>query len=333
MAKARHAVVQRYHGNPILTPDDMPILASGVYNAGAVKLGDQYLLMLRVETIDIKNVFWVATSDDGYHFTLWDEPVPMPDTSEFREHTSGMYYDPRITPLEGHYYITFAAHSDRGVRIALMRTDDFRHYEWLGFISEPDNRNAVLFPEKFGGYYVRLDRPIREGDQGDIWISYSPDLIHWGNSKCVIRAGGGWGWKKIGAGAPPIKTDQGWLEIFHAVHVMVGYQYVYHLGVMLLDLNDPSRVIARGRAPILSPRESYERVGLTPNVVFTCGVILESDGEVKIYYGAADTVLCLGTARLEDLIAACFDSEEESHQCDSRGKRKNCSDNHVGWIS
>jgi predicted GH43/DUF377 family glycosyl hydrolase len=140
-------------------------------------------------------------------------------------------------------------------------------------------------------------------------ISYSPDLIFWGKSKCVFKRGahGHWYWQKIGAGAVPIKTKKGWLEIWHGVHVMAGYQYVYHLGAMLLDLNDPSKVIARAKAPILSPIEPYERVGLTSNVVFTSGAILEEDGEVKIYYGGADTVQCVATARVEDLIDACFD--------------------------
>jgi predicted GH43/DUF377 family glycosyl hydrolase len=166
----------------------------------------------------------------------------------------------------------------------------------------------VLFPEKIGGLYARLDRPILPYDHGDIWISYLPDLTFWGKSTCVFKRGvhGHWYWKKIGAGAVPIKTKKGWLEIWHGVHVMAGYQYVYHVSAMLLDLNDPSKIIAKAKAPILSPREPYERVGLTSNVVFTSGAILEDDGEVKIYYGGADTVQCVATARLDDLVEACF---------------------------
>jgi predicted GH43/DUF377 family glycosyl hydrolase len=133
-------------------------------------------------------------------------------------------------------------------------------------------------------------------------------LVFWGKSKCIFKRGahGHWYWQKIGAGAVPIKTKKGWLEIWHGVHVMAGYQYVYHLGAMLLDLNDPSKVVARAKAPILSPREPYERVGLTSNVVFTSGAILEEDGEVKIYYGGADTVQCMATAHIDDLVEACF---------------------------
>lgn len=302
----KEEVLVRYPGNPILTPDDMPFACSGVYNSGAVKFGDKYLLVLRVESIDITCCFMIAESDDGYHFTVRPEPIPMPDDEEFREYTAHLIYDPRVTPLEGAYYICFACHSGHGVRVGMMKTEDFESFEWMGFVSEIDNRNAVLFPEKINGSYARLDRPLAQDDRGDIWISYSPDLIHWGRSRCVARraAHGNWQWQKIGAGAVPIKTPEGWLCITHAVHTMARYNYVYHLGVMLLDLEDPSKVVARSRAPILSPRELYERVGLTSNVVFTSGAVVEPDGEVKVYYGGADTVQCVATTTLDKLIWA-----------------------------
>ena len=302
-------VVKRYEGNPILTADDMPFACSGVYNSGITKFGSKYLMVCRVESIDITCCFMIAESDDGYHFTVQPDPIPMPqDDDDFREYTSHLIYDPRVTPLEGAYYLNFACHSGHGVRIGQMRTLDFESYEWLGFTSEIDNRNSVLFPEKINGLYARFDRPLAQDDRANMWISYSPDLIYWGKSKCIAQRAhnGNWQWQKIGAGAVPIKTEHGWLEIWHAVHTMARYNYVYHLGVMLLDLNDPSRVIARSRGPILSPRELYERVGLTMNVVFTSGAILEDDGEVKIYYGGADTVQCVATAQLDDLIDACY---------------------------
>ena len=238
-----------------------------------------------------------------------ESPIRLPEDEEFKKYTDQMIYDPRITEIEGAYYVLFAAHSSYGVRIGMMKTQDFEKFESCGFISEPDNRNGVLFPERIHGLYARLDRPILPDDHGDMWISYSPDLVFWGKSRCVFKRGthGHWYWKKIGAGAVPVKTKKGWLEIWHGVHVMAGYQYVYHLGVMLLDLNDPSEIVARAHAPILSPREHYERVGLTPNVVFTSGAIFEEDGEVKIYYGGADTVQCVATARLDDLVQACFE--------------------------
>ena len=309
MLYPKKEIVKRYPKNPILTAADLPFACSGIYNSGVVKFNGKYLMLCRIESIDISNYFVVALSDDGYKFKVKENPIDLPDDPEFKEYTAEMIYDPRITLLEGKYYICFACHSSHGVRIGMLKTTDFEKFEWCGFISEPDNRNAALFPEKINGLYARLDRPIVPNDHGDMWISYSPDLKFWGLSKCITRHGlhGTWHWLKVGAGAVPIKTKQGWLEIWHGVHILARYQYVYHLGVMLLDLNDPSKVIARGNAPILSPTEIYERVGLTSNVVFTSGAIAEDDGEVKIYYGGADTVQCVATAKLDDLIQACFD--------------------------
>jgi predicted GH43/DUF377 family glycosyl hydrolase len=308
MLYPKKEIVKRYAKNPILTADDMPFTCSGIYNSGVVRFKGKYLMLCRVESIDISNYFIPAISEDGYHFKVNKKPISLPRDEEFKKYTEEMIYDPRITEIDGVYYICFAAHSSYGVRIGMLKTKDFEKFNSCGFISEPDNRNGVLFPEKINGLYARLDRPILPDDRGDIWISYSPDLIFWGRSKCVFKRGlhGHWYWKKIGAGAVPIRTNKGWLEIWHGVHVMAGYQYVYHLGAMLLDLEDPSIVIARAKAPILSPREPYERVGLTSNVVFTSGAILEENGEVKIYYGGADTVQCVATARIEDLVEACF---------------------------
>jgi predicted GH43/DUF377 family glycosyl hydrolase len=308
MLYPKKEIVKRYEKNPILTADDMPFACSGIYNSGVIKFDGKYLMLCRVESIDISNYFIPAISEDGYHFEVRKKPISLPKDEEFKRYTEEMIYDPRITEIDGVYYVCFAAHSSYGVRIGMLKTKDFEKFDSCGFISEPDNRNGVLFPEKIGGLYARLDRPILPGDHGDIWISYSPDLTFWGKSKCVFKRGahGHWYWQKIGAGSAPIKTKKGWLEIWHGVHVMAGYQYVYHLGAMLLDLNDPSKVVARAKAPILSPREPYERSGLTSNVVFTSGAILEEDGEVKIYYGGADTVQCVATAHLEDLIEACF---------------------------
>src|SRR4030042_1701223 len=310
MLYPKKEIVKRYAKNPIVTADDMPFTCSGIYNSGVVRFKGKYLIVCRVESIDISNYFIPAISEDGYHFKVSKKPISLPRDEEFKRYTEEMIYDPRITEIDGVYYICFAAHSSYGVRIGMLKTKDFEKFDSCGFISEPDNRNGVLFPEKIGGLYARLDRPTLPGDHGDIWISYSPDLVFWGKSKCIFKRGaqGHCYWQKIGAGAVPIKTKKGWLEIWHGVHVMAGYQYVYHLGAMLLDLNDPSKVVARAKAPILSPREPYERVGLTSNVVFTSGAILEENGEVKIYYGGADTVQCMATAHIDDLVEACFSS-------------------------
>jgi beta-1,4-mannooligosaccharide/beta-1,4-mannosyl-N-acetylglucosamine phosphorylase len=185
--------------------------------------------------------------------------------------------------------------------MSLARTEDFRSFERLAVISEPGNKDGMLFPRKVNGRYVRLDRPIANG-VGSIWVSYSPDLIHWGDSQVVISPRAGhWDSYRVGASAVPIETDEGWLEIYHGTKMTSGGP-IYRAGVCLLELEDPSVVIGRGDVPILSPRKEYERIGDINNVVFASGAIVESGGEVKVYYGAADTSICVATGRLDELI-------------------------------
>jgi beta-1,4-mannooligosaccharide/beta-1,4-mannosyl-N-acetylglucosamine phosphorylase len=185
----------------------------------------------------------------------------------------------------------------------VSKTSDFKTFEKVAIASEPTNRNMVLFPEKIGGMYVRLDRPFQPGGQGHIWMCDSPDLIHWGNPKCILESRRfAWDQGKIGPGAPPIKTDDGWLVIYHGTTPRCN-GLIYKAGVALLDLDDPSRVIARGKEYLMAPSEDYERVGDVPNVVFVTSAIpdFEKD-EMRLYYGAADTSFCLATARISDLI-------------------------------
>ncbi|MEI8194844.1 MAG: glycoside hydrolase family 130 protein, partial [Phycisphaerae bacterium] len=218
-------------------------------------------------------------------------------------------YDPRITSLDGTFYVTYAAHGTKGVRVCLVQTDDFVTFRRIGYISEPDNRNGVLFPEKVRGRYVRLDRPTMahgQGGKGDMWLNYSPDLIHWGDATLVAETRPErWDGHKLGAGPAPIKTKDGWLLLYHGVYERCN-GLVYRCGAMLLDLEYPEKVIARSNGYILGPQESYERVGDVPNVVFVTGNVLEPDGTGKLYYGAADTVMCLAFARLTDLIDAAL---------------------------
>ncbi|MCK4852104.1 MAG: glycoside hydrolase family 130 protein [Candidatus Omnitrophica bacterium] len=305
--KEKQDIVVRYAGNPILTKDDVPGAARGVYNSGCIRTGEgKYVMLCRVETPAMKQLIWAAESANGIDFKFRPEPVKMPDDAEFREYAAGMYYDPRVTRIGDRYYVVFACHSSHSCRLGLLGSSDLEDFEWKGFISETDNRNGVLFPEKINGLYCRLDRPNTGDGRAYMWLSYSPDLLFWGRSKAVALTQDEWGWKKNGPGAVPIKTDKGWLVIYHAVNVQCAAQYVYHLGVLLLDSKDPSRVIARAKAPILSPVMDYELNGLSYGVVFTCGAVVEDSGEVKIYYGGADTVQCLATAKLGDLIDACF---------------------------
>ena len=302
-------LLRRYPGNPILTAQDFPRPVNSVFNAGATKCGDEYILLNRVEGLDGISCLWVARSRDGVHFT----PDPQPAMVRATEGYYAVYEeygieDPRITKIADVYYITYTCYSRYACCVGLARTSDFRTFERMGIISLPDNKDVVLFPEKIGGRYARLDRPSTvTGNRRDIWISYSPDLLHWGSPRPVMEPRKGrWDNKKIGAGAPPIKTDQGWLEIYHGVRE-TGSGVLYRLGAVLLDLEDPSRVVGRAAEHILTPTATEDFLGNVMNVVFTCGAILEDDGELKVYYGAADQVMCLATAPVDEIIALCLD--------------------------
>jgi predicted GH43/DUF377 family glycosyl hydrolase len=254
----------------------------------------------------------MAWSEDGTRWNIEKRAIEFENDKELRDYDA-FYYDPRITYMasEGIYYINFAVHSDRlGVRGGQVKTKDFERFEWIGFGTEPDCRNCVLFPEKINGLYARLDRPHgKDGTRNNIWVSYSPDLQFWGKSQCVATTRyHHWDDAYIGPGAVPIKTQHGWLEIYHGVYRSCSGM-IYRLGVMMLDLHDPSKVLGRCNGYILGPREQYERVGDVPNVVFTSGAVLEDDGQVKLFYGGADTVMCMATAKLADLVEACWETK------------------------
>jgi beta-1,4-mannooligosaccharide/beta-1,4-mannosyl-N-acetylglucosamine phosphorylase len=225
-------------------------------------------------------------------------------------------YDPRITRIEDTYYIMFAMDMEEGCRLGLARTRDFKSFTFMGVVSGEDARNGVLFPEKIGGRYLRLDRPnrvkIADGPEtGDtIFLSESDDLLSWRPVGPVISGRPHFWDELIGAGPPPIKTRKGWLQLYHGVALHLNSAHIYQAGVMLLDLEDPARVVGRGKYNILEPRESYEMTGQVPNVVFPSGAVVEqvdSEGfadpksEVLIYYGAADTSVCLAFSTIEEL--------------------------------
>lgn len=295
-------VFHRWEGNPILDIEDMPFRCNTVFNGTPVKLGDEYLILLRIEGQQGYSYFALARSRDGLQFEVEEEPVLLPATEgPFAKYESLGIEDPRATYLDDTFYIMYTAASNHGHQIALARTDDFHNFERIALVSDPGNKDGVLFPEKINGQYVRLDRPIGLG-VGSIWISYSNDLYSWGDSKVLLTPRRGhWDSYRIGASVPPIRTEEGWLEIYHGVRMTSGGP-IYRAGSALLDLEDPSRVIARCSVPLLSPREDYERIGDVGNVVFACGAIVEDNGEVKMYYGAADTYVCVATATMDELL-------------------------------
>lgn len=310
-------LVTRSPRNPILTPDDVPYPVATVHNAAASRLDDgRTALVFRSHTPTGRSVLGYAESADGEQFTVRPEPFLVPATHEpFATYERFGVEDPRLTRLDGWWHLTYSAYSQHGVRIGLARTADFTNVERIALITQADHRNVVLFPERIGSDYVRLDRPHTELTPWSIWLSRSPDLIHWGRAERLIApATYHWTSAKIGPGAPPIRTDAGWLNIFHGVYpTMAGH--VYRLGVALHDLTDPTHLLGVADPWILEPRDPWERTGYVPNVVFTCGALLQDDGTtLRLYWGAADTVLCTGTADINQLLQLCQDQPRAARQ-------------------
>lgn len=313
------AVITRHPANPILAASNVPYSAALIFNAGVAKFQGRYVMLFRNDygsaaerRLDGTNI-GLAFSDDGIAWEVQPSPVFSLADSEITR-----AYDPRITVLDGRCHICFAVDTRHGLRGGIAVTDDFSHFEILS-LSVPDNRNMVLFPERVRGRYVRLERPMpiysRGRDRFDTWLSASPDLRYWGDSELVLAVEQiPFANDKIGPGAPPVRTDKGWLTIFHAVDIDktrgkrgwdAVWQKRYTAGVMLLDLEQPHRVIGLSREPLIAPEVPYEIDGYRNDVIFPGGMILEDSGEVKIYYGAADTVECVATADVADLLALC----------------------------
>ncbi len=307
MADFKRDVLRRWVRNPIITLEDIPFPCNTVFNSAVTKFGDEYIMLLRVEDRQGHSVVLKAHSGDGYHFVVDKTPCLFPSEKEpFKTYEARGVEDPRIMQVEGVYYVMYTAYSQYGPRIALAKTEDFEEYKRVALVSAPGNKDGVLFPEKINGKYARLDRPITNGI-GNIWISFSDDLVYWGGSKLIAEIRRDyWDSFRIGASVPPIKTDQGWLEIYHGVK-MTDSGPIYRLGAFLLDYEDVSKMLGRSDIPILSPREPYERIGDVNNVVFSCGAVVEPDGEIKVYYGAADTCICLARATVQELVCSCLE--------------------------
>jgi predicted GH43/DUF377 family glycosyl hydrolase len=308
-SKRRRDIVHRWEGNPSITIEHLPFGVNDICNAGAIKMDDTYLLLVTIQNLKGHYSIWKAQSKDGYHFIVCDEPIMAPSgdgpDAPYDEHG---VMDPRITELDGNYYITYDVVSSRGYRLGLAKTTDFNHVERLGLVSEPDTKAGVLFPRKIKGKYARLERPW---DGGSIWVSYSDDLQYWGWSEAVMTPRGGyWDFNRIGVATPPIEISLGWLFIYYGIKETSSGP-LFRLGAAILDAGDPAQVVGRTNVPILSPREEYERLGDIPNLVFSCGAILEQNEEVKLYYGAANSCICVGTTTLTEIVDACLESAKE----------------------
>jgi beta-1,4-mannooligosaccharide/beta-1,4-mannosyl-N-acetylglucosamine phosphorylase len=321
-----HQVITRYSGNPVLTSDHIPYPSALVFNPGVTKYLGRYIMVFRNDygarekkRLDGTNL-GLAFSDNGINWEITPEPFFTLSDEDIR-----WVNDPRLTVIDSRCYITFAIIGRSGVRGGIAVTEDFKSCEILYF-SLPDNRNLVLFPEKIASKYIRLDRPFanylrKVQNRFDIWISKSPDLVHWGDHQLLLKAENvPFSNERIGAGPPPVKTIKGWLQLFHAVDVDPArgkngwedrWDKRYTVGVMLLDLNQPHKIIGFSPFPIMVPEKEYELSGgFRNNVIFPSGMILEESGEVKIYYGASDTMVCLATAQIDDLLALCLDNKQ-----------------------
>ena len=301
-----HELFCRHPDNPILSVRDWPYAANSVFNAAAAMVESETLLLVRVEDFRGISHLTVARSPDGINsWEIDPEPTLKPEPEDHPEEIWGIE-DPRVTWLEELevWAVAYTAFSRGGPLVALSTTRDFRTFNRLGPVMPPEDKDAALFPDRFNGRWAMFHRPVAKlpNITADIWISFSPDLKHWGDHQEVIRArqGGWWDANKIGLSAPPLKTDEGWLVLYHGVRTTASGS-IYRLGLVLLDLEKPVRVIRRSEEWIFGPKASYEREGDVDDVVFPCGWI-EKEGTISMYYGAADSCIALATAKLSELV-------------------------------
>lgn len=306
------ALFVRARSNPILKPTDLWWESEAVFNPAAAEDKNGVIhLVYRAIGKDGISRFGYATTKNGEHID-YRSPAPIFESDENNEFEEKGVEDPRLSCVGGQFYMTYTAASKYKadeplpawlgadqpwrVRVSLAVTDDFKHFSRHGVIlPEMDNKDAVLFPEKINGKFAILHRL-----PPDIWIAYSNDLTDWdGHEKVTHTRPGLWDERRIGTGAPPIKTPQGWLVAYHGSD----HHNVYRAGFLLLDLNDPSRVLGRSREPAFEPVERYEKEGLVPRVVFPEGLVLRGD-ELLMYYGGADKVVGMAKGSLMKVIAS-----------------------------
>lgn len=299
-------IFRRAEQNPILAVSDLPFHAESVLNPGAAEVNGQVVLLIRVEDTNGFSSIYTARSENGV--TDWridPKPFLQCGLKQWKYEQWGCE-DPRITYLEEQqsWYVTYTAYSPAGAAVGLAKTKDFVKAKRIGLILPPNNKDACLFPVKFKDRWAVLQRPNAGGGIENIWLAYSYDLVYWGQPHCVLPEGRGPAWDgvKVGAGPPPLLTDRGWLLLYHGVKQYAG-QMVYRVGAALLDREKPHRLIARTPRCLFKAIEPYEVSGLVPNVVFPTGIIRRGD-DLWIYYGAADTCICLAVVRLDRILNA-----------------------------
>jgi len=298
---------QRHRRNPILTAADWPYPVHTVFNPAATLLPDgTTLLLCRVEDSRGHSHLCAARSANGVDGWQIDPQPTMPaDPDNHPEELWGIE-DARITyvPELSQYAIVYTAYTRDGPGVALALTRDFQQFERFGLIMSPEDKDAALLPHRIGGNWALIHRPV-SAPRAHMWISYSPDLRHWGSHKLILEArrGAWWDANKIGLSPPPVETPQGWLVIYHGVR-MTAAGCIYRLGLALFDKDQPERLLKRGDEWVFGPEERYEQRGDVGNVVFPCGYTVGEDGDtIRLYYGAADTSIGLATGSIKGMLA------------------------------
>jgi predicted GH43/DUF377 family glycosyl hydrolase len=315
----------RHRKNPILTVEDWPYRANSVFNPAAAIVDGKVLLLVRVEDFRGFSHFTVARSDNGVNgWEIDPEPTFFPDPVNYPEEIYGIE-DPRITYIDemGKWAIAYTAFSDSGPLPALAFTEDFRNFERIGPILPPDNKDAAVFPVRFNDKWALLHRPAPTvlTMKANIWISFSTDMKSWGEHEILMyaREGGWWDAYKIGLSPQPLRVPDGWLIMYHGVRQTTP-KISYRLGLALLDLEDPRKVMRRSEGWVFGPQEAYERSGDVNDVVFPCGWVIVND-EIRIYYGGADTSISMASAKVDDVLRYI-------HEC----PEKQCPDEYCRWF-
>jgi predicted GH43/DUF377 family glycosyl hydrolase len=307
LVRADAPLFTRYAGNPILSRKEWPYPINSVFNAGATRLADgDTLLLCRVEERTGLSHLCAARSANGVDgWRIDSRPTLMPSPREYPEEIWGIE-DPRITyvPELEQYVVTYTSFSRGGPGVSLALTKDFKNFERYGVIMQPEDKDAALFPRKIGGVWALIHRPVTTLG-AHMWISYSPDLRHWGSHKVMLaaRRGGWWDANKIGLCSPPIETAKGWLVIYHGVR-QTAAGGIYRLGLALFDLERPDVCLQRGDSWMFGPEAPYELDGDVGHVVFPCGQTIGADGDtIQLYYGAADECVAMAEGSIRTVLS------------------------------
>jgi len=309
-----HDLFKRYEGNPILSPQDWPYPANAVFNPAAAQVDGQTLLLARVEDMRGFSHLTVARSPNG--FTDWQiDPDPTLTADPNSQEERWGLEDPRIVWLEEQkqFAVTYVSFSEGGPVVSLAITKNFRTFARLGALLPPEDKDACLFPRRFDGRFALIHRPIVRGE-AHIWMSFSPDLKHWGDHRPLIMTRTAyWDCHRVGLACQPIETPEGWLLFYHGVRNTTAGA-IYRVGLALLDLNSPWKVLRRSDEWVLGPSADYERIGDVSDVVFPTGATVQKKtDQVHLYYGAADSTVAVASARLSeciDYVMTCPEGEE-----------------------